>query len=96
MWNTQLSFVVTNKTEFGTHGYDNANKNMKPFFLAHGPKIKKGNKVAPFNTVDFLSLFCRILEINTPTSNGSFANVANILVSEIADADISTTMLIGK
>lgn len=94
--NAVFVFVVTNRTEFGAHGYDNANQNMKPFFLAYGPKIKKNNKVAPFNTVDLFSLFCEILEIDAPANNGSFANVANVLISEANDTDVTTTMLVGK
>lgn len=89
-----LLFLVTNKTEFGTHGYDNANKNMKPYFLAYGPKIRKNNQVAPFNTVDLFSLFCEILEIDAVPNNGSFKNVANILINE-ANTD-TTTMVIGR
>lgn len=69
---------------------------MKPFFLAHGPKIKKNHKVEPFNTVDLFSLFCEILEISASANNGSFANVADILVSATSDTDVATTVLVGK
>lgn len=86
---------MTNITEFGTHGYDNANRNMKPYFLAYGPKIQKNNKVNPFNTVDLFSLFCEILEISAPSNNGSFENVVNILNKDVTDTDV-TTLVIGR
>lgn len=68
---------------------------MKPYFLAYGPKIRKNNQVAPFNTVDLLSLFCKILDIDAPPNNGSFENVANILNNETSGIDV-TTMVIGR
>lgn len=88
--------AVTNTTEFGAHGYDNRNSNMKPFFLARGPKIRRNHKVDPFNTVDLLSLFCTILEISIPANNGSFESVASILISNSGKTVHSTTVTIGK
>lgn len=67
---------------------------MKPYFLAYGPKIRKNNQVAPFNTVDLFSLFCEILEINAPPNNGSFENVANILINETSETNV-TTLVVG-
>lgn len=81
---------MTDEAEFGTHGYDNANQNMKPYFLAYGPKIKKNYVVAPFNTVDLLSLFCAILEISIPANNGSFVNIADILVIQNGEYGATT------
>lgn len=72
------------------------NQNMKPFFLAHGPKIKKANRVEPFNTVDLLSLFCDILEIDAPPNNGTFGNIAGMLVRKNPRADFVATMTVSK
>lgn len=91
-----LIFTVTNSTEFGEHGYDNSDMKMHPFFMARGPKIKINHKVDPFNTVDLLSLFCEILEIKASPNNGSFANVADVLLNAKSNNFITTVLIIGK
>lgn len=85
-----LLFTVTNKSEFGIHGYDYNTTSMHPFFMARGPKIKKHHKVNPFHTVDLVNLFTKILEIPPLPNNGSFHNVEDVLVTR------STIVLIGK
>lgn len=74
-----LLFQVTNSSEFGVHGYDNEDMDMHPFFMARGPKIKKYHQVAPFDTVDLLSLFGEILEIAVPPNNGTVEHIRDIL-----------------
>lgn len=88
--------LVTSTTEFGVHGYDNLAPNMRPFFMARGPRIKKHHKVPPFNTVDLLSLFCEILGIVPPPNNGSFSNVADILVASRHYSVLTSILIVGK
>ncbi|CAG2066610.1 unnamed protein product, partial [Timema podura] len=64
-------------TTLGIHGYDNAESNMHPYFIARGPLIKKNHVIAPFDTVDLYSLFAHILNISAPPNNGSLANVVD-------------------
>lgn len=87
---------VTSTTEFGVHGYDTWIPNMRPFFMARGPRIKKHHKVAPFNTVDLLSLFCEILGIVPPPNNGSFSNVADILIATRQYSILTSVLIVGK
>ncbi|CAH0546226.1 unnamed protein product [Brassicogethes aeneus] len=75
----KYNFTLTNSSEFGVHGYDYTMKDMHPFFMARGPKIKKHHKVAPFNTVDLFDLFCEILDITPTHNNGTLANILDIL-----------------
>nr|CAD7442890.1 unnamed protein product [Timema bartmani] len=67
-------------TTLGIHGYDNAESNMHPYFIACGPLIKKNHVIAPFDTVDLYSLFAHILNVSAPPNNGSLANVVDMLV----------------
>ncbi|XP_015833868.1 ectonucleotide pyrophosphatase/phosphodiesterase family member 5 isoform X2 [Tribolium castaneum] len=73
-------YKLTNQSTFGVHGYDYTVKEMRPFFMARGPKIKVNHKVPPFNTVDLFNFFCAILEIAPTKNNGSLANVEDIFV----------------
>nr|CAD7411718.1 unnamed protein product [Timema poppensis] len=76
-----FSIVSANmNTTLGIHGYDNAESNMHPYFIARGPLIKKNHVIAPFDTVDLYSLFAHILNISAPPNNGSLANVVDMLV----------------
>ncbi|GLV32097.1 hypothetical protein CBL_11947 [Carabus blaptoides fortunei] len=70
---------VTAKSEFGVHGYDNEVPDMHPFFIAKGPAIKSSHKVPPFSTLDLYNLFSTILDLKPGKTNGTFANVRDIL-----------------
>lgn len=76
---TLCMFLVTPKSEFGVHGYDDEFSDMRPFFIAYGPRIKKSHKVPPFSTLDLYNLFCEILEIQPESNNGTYANICDIL-----------------
>lgn len=53
---------------------------MHPIFFAYGPRIKNGNVVEPFNTVDLIHLFCEILGIDPPDYvDGERENILHIL-----------------
>ncbi|RZC33902.1 bis(5'-adenosyl)-triphosphatase enpp4-like, partial [Asbolus verrucosus] len=90
----KFHFNVTNQSEFGVHGYDYTEKEMRPFFMARGPKIKVNHKVAPFNTVDLFNLFCEILEITPTKNNGSVANIVDVLKSGNGKYSLSSILVI--
>ncbi|XP_044256523.1 ectonucleotide pyrophosphatase/phosphodiesterase family member 5-like isoform X2 [Tribolium madens] len=69
---------LTNNSTFGVHGYDYTVREMRPFFMARGPKIKVNHKVPPFNTVDLFNFFCEVLEIAPTKNNGS--NIGDIFI----------------
>lgn len=77
----KYNFTLTNQSEFGVHGYDYTVKDMHPYFMAIGPKIKKETKVDPFNTVDLFNLFCAILEISPTKNNGSSTPASHVLAA---------------
>jgi len=74
-------FIVTDNITFGVHGYDNNEMNMQPYFIAFGPLIKKQYKIDPFNNVDLYSLFCYMLHLDPPKTNGTLDSVKLLLVS---------------
>ncbi|XP_070556761.1 ectonucleotide pyrophosphatase/phosphodiesterase family member 5-like isoform X2 [Ptychodera flava] len=71
-----------NDTEIeGGHGYDNRYKSMHPFFIAHGPAIKRNFTLEQFNNVDIYPLICKIMEIEAAPNNGSLAIAGTMLRS---------------
>lgn len=64
-------FSVTNETEYGIHGYDNEEPSMRAIFMAKGPSIAKGKRIAAVNNIDLYNLFCLILRIECERNDGS-------------------------
>jgi ectonucleotide pyrophosphatase/phosphodiesterase family protein 5 len=87
-------FTLTNDSTFGVHGYDFTEKEMHPFFMARGPKIKKNHKVQPFGTVDLFNLFCEILEIASTKNNGTSDKITDILVTQSGKYSLTTILTI--
>ncbi|RUS90762.1 hypothetical protein EGW08_001473 [Elysia chlorotica] len=63
----------------GTHGYDNKERAMRPFFMATGPSFKSGFQVDTFNSVDLYPLMCHLLDLHPAPNNGSM-NVVSLLL----------------
>ncbi len=56
----------------GGHGFDPATTpEMKAIFIATGPDIKSGVKLAPFENVDLYPFIARLLGLNAPPSDGT-------------------------
>ncbi|XP_074642002.1 glycerophosphocholine cholinephosphodiesterase ENPP6-like isoform X2 [Tubulanus polymorphus] len=66
----------------GTHGYDPTDKSMYAIFLAFGPDIKHGTEVGNFPNTDVYNLLCKLLKIIPSPNNGTWSNVAGILVND--------------
>ncbi|GFO43553.1 ectonucleotide pyrophosphatase/phosphodiesterase family member 5-like [Plakobranchus ocellatus] len=64
----------------GCHGYDNEEKDMRPFFVAMGPSFRKGFSLSTFNIVDLYPLMCRLLGLKPAPNNGSLAVVSQFLL----------------
>ena len=55
----------------GTHGYDNANRNMDAIFYAFGPNIKaQSNDNKRLNNVDIYNMVCKILHLEPAPNDG--------------------------
>lgn len=78
------SQLVNNQTEFGLHGYDNEDPKMHPFFFANGPAFTPGCKLDPFNNIDLFPLFCKILDLECPTVNGTLSHITKCLTGYTA------------
>ncbi|GFS12361.1 ectonucleotide pyrophosphatase/phosphodiesterase family member 5 [Elysia marginata] len=63
----------------GIHGYDNEEKDMRPFFIATGPDFKKNYTVSSFDSVDVYPLMCQLLGIKPAPNNGSLNIVSTLL-----------------
>ncbi|XP_035671826.1 ectonucleotide pyrophosphatase/phosphodiesterase family member 5-like [Branchiostoma floridae] len=64
----------------GAHGYDNMLMNMKPIFLARGPRFKRGYQATPFYAVDIYNLICELLGVTPAPNNGTWERVSDLLV----------------
>jgi len=65
-----------------THGYDNNQKAMQAFFIAHGPAFKKGAKVDPFQNIHVYELINHLMETKPASNDGSLDSV-KVLLNEI-------------
>ncbi|KAL2725018.1 bis(5'-adenosyl)-triphosphatase enpp4-like isoform X1 [Vespula squamosa] len=75
----KFNITVNSTSEFGLHGYDNGAKEMHPIFFAKGPAFVPGCKLKPFKNTDLFPLFCKILNIKCPKTNGSLTDISRCL-----------------
>lgn len=64
----------------GTHGFDNANRDMHTIFYATGPAFKSGGKeYQPFRNVSLYELMCKVLGLTPAKNDGDLKEVENML-----------------
>lgn len=63
--------TVTPDSKYGVHGYDNEVEDMRAIFMAKGPMFKSGQILNPFDNIDTFQLFCILLDITCPPSEGN-------------------------
>ncbi|MEO8672280.1 MAG: ectonucleotide pyrophosphatase/phosphodiesterase [Tahibacter sp.] len=54
----------------GEHGYDNELPDMRALFVAAGPSLRQGLRVAEFNNVDVYTLLARLLGLSPANNDG--------------------------
>jgi len=54
----------------GAHGYDNRAPEMAALFIAHGPGVVAGRRLADLDSVDVQPFLARLLGITAPTGDG--------------------------
>ena len=62
-----------------THGYDNNQKAMQAFFIAHGPAFKKGTKVESFQNIHIYELINHLMDTEPAPNDGSVDSVKVLL-----------------
>ncbi|XP_041771160.1 bis(5'-adenosyl)-triphosphatase ENPP4-like [Anopheles merus] len=94
MWRTveyyrkHFGVEVTPDTQYGMHGYDNAQLAMNSIFFTYGPAIREQLTVEPFDTVDLYYLFCEILNLAPPNYlAGNVNHIQHILRNGSRDDD---------
>lgn len=75
-------YYFTNRKLAGSHGFDpNTVKEMHAIFIAAGPQVKKGEKIATFENVDVYPLIAKILGLEiTEEIDGTTKVADQILV----------------
>lgn len=77
---SELGFQITTRPSFeanpayydgGTHGYDNAEKDMAAIFLARGPKFKRETVIDTFPNIEVYNLMARVLNLKPAANNGT-------------------------
>ncbi len=63
----------------GTHGYDNANKDMFTIFYGIGPAFKNGYSQPVFPNISLYPLMCRILGLKAAPNDGDIKDVSGML-----------------
>lgn len=64
----------------GDHGYDNAAPEMQALFLAHGPGVVAGRRIATLRNVDVHALLGRLLGLDLPADDGDDRLARAVLV----------------
>lgn len=64
----------------GMHGYDNTDEDMRGIFLAFGPDFKKNYTSKPFPNIELYQLMCHVLGVIPNPNNGTWSNVAPLLL----------------
>lgn len=78
-WSINWSEPSSEYSMFGTHGYENTNKDMNAIFYAAGPAFKENHIHPQFNNIDIYPLMGEILEIELPENDGKLENVIGLL-----------------
>jgi len=68
-----------------THGYDNNQKAMQAFFIAHGPAFKKGTKVESFQNIHIYELINHLMDTKAAPNDGSLDSVQVLLDYDLAE-----------
>ena len=76
-WSLYWSWAIG--TEKGTHGYDNADRDMHAIFYAAGPAFKKDFKANTFPNVDVYPLMAKILGLKPAPNDGNLKGVEDML-----------------
>ena len=63
----------------GTHGFDNREKEMHAFFVAHGPDFKEGYTMKRFENIHLYELMTHLLGISSAGTDGSIDSVKVML-----------------
>ena len=71
---------VPNFTIGGTHGYDNANRNMNAIFYAYGPNFNtQSANNTKLNNVDIYNMICEILKLKAASNDGDASRVGDFV-----------------
>ncbi|MGE7138358.1 ectonucleotide pyrophosphatase/phosphodiesterase [Luteibacter sp. NPDC031894] len=63
----------------GEHGYDNLDPAMRALFVARGPDIGRGVRIAPFPNVDVYPLLAHLLGLRPLPNDGNLGDVKGVL-----------------
>jgi len=80
---TNHSFFDTRGLLAATHGFDNRSDEMRTFFTANGPAFRKGEVVAPFESVHVYELMSHILNLDPAPNDGSLDSISHVLAAPI-------------
>lgn len=75
---TSSPFLERNTIGGATHGYDHRAPEMRSFFLAAGPGIKKNRQIPPFRNIHLYELMARLLDIEPAANDGSLDSLRHI------------------
>jgi predicted AlkP superfamily pyrophosphatase or phosphodiesterase len=69
----------TGAPNHGSHGYDPDAPQMRALFIARGPAIRRGVRVASFDNVDIQPFLGRLLGLTVPKSDGDPRRLAGLI-----------------
>ena len=78
-WSVYFDEKSLEKSQKGTHGYDNEEIDMHAIFYAYGPAFKEAYVAPTFANVDVYSLLAKILELEAAPTDGNLDEVKGML-----------------
>lgn len=87
---SECSVIPPGTTDIGFHGYDNTLPDMRAIFRATGPAFKKNFTNGPLANIELYQIMCKVLGIQPNAHNGTWSNVAKMMMMESANSSSSS------
>ena len=78
-WSVYFDEKSLEKSQKGTHGYDNEEIDMHAIFYAYGPAFEEAYVAPTFTNVAVYSLLAKILELEAAPTDGNLDEVKGML-----------------
>lgn len=78
-WRLSTRDYKASKPERGAHGFDPHTPEMATIFVAHGPDIRPGVVLAPFDNVSVYPLLAKLLGVVPAENDGDLRDIADAL-----------------
>jgi len=76
---TTRAYAASHRTDYGAHGFDPFDPEMRAVFLASGPAFRKGARPPVFDNVDVYPVLARVLGVRPEPNDGDLRELGSAL-----------------